>query len=119
MAQRLVRRLCPDCRQPLEPDPALLQEVNFPEIKEQGSILGPAGCEACRMTGFRGRQGIFEMLQVSEAIESHVIARKSTNEIKQQAITEGMSTLREDGWRKVLAGITTIEEVLRVTGEDQ
>ena len=70
------------------------------------------------MTGFRGRGGIFEVLQVSEAIESLVVARSSSHDIRQQATSEGMMTLRDDGWQKVLKGFTTIEEVLRVTEEN-
>lgn len=70
------------------------------------------------MTGFHGRGGIFEVLQVSEAIESLVVARSSAHEIREQAMKEGMQTLRDDGWQKVLSGFTTIEEVLRVTEEN-
>jgi len=72
-------------------------------------------CEQCRTTGFRGRLGIFEILPVTEAIESLVITRASSSEIKQQGIRDGLRTLREDGWVKVMEGVTTVEEVLRVT----
>ena len=119
VAQRLVRTLCPDCKQPVEVDRDLLQAADFPlDRLEDGAIKGVNGCRECRKTGFRGRGGIFELLEVTEAIESMVICRNSSSEIKQKAIEEGMCTLRDDGWTKVLAGITTVEEVLRVTEEN-
>lgn len=119
VAQRLVRRLCPACRLEIEPEPALLKEIQFPMEKLIGAqIYAPNSCEECRNTGFHGRVGIFEVLQVSESIESLVIAHSSTSEIKQKALSEGMSTLREDGWNKVVDGTTTVEEVLRVTEDE-
>jgi len=71
------------------------------------------------MTGFRGRVGIFEVLQVTETVRSLIIARSSSNEIKQQSIGQGMTTLRDDGWNKVLLGVTTVEEVLQATEENE
>jgi type II secretion system protein E len=120
VAQRLVRKLCRQCRRPLEPDSAMLSGVGFP-VTELGThrIYEPGGCEDCRMTGFRGRGGIFEVLQVTEQIESLVIGRQASQRIKQAAIGQGMRTLRDDGWLKVLAGGTTVEEVLRVTEEQE
>ena len=119
VAQRLVRRLCPDCRKVQTPDMARLERVGFPMEQLAGrTVYEPRTCEACRMTGFRGRGGIFEVLKVSEAIESLVVARSSSHDIRQQAMNEGMPTLRDDGWQKVLKGFTTIEEVLRVTEEN-
>ncbi|MBT3294788.1 MAG: type II/IV secretion system protein [Verrucomicrobia bacterium] len=119
VAQRLVRRLCPDCRRAQTPDMARLERIAFPlDQLASHTVYEPSTCEACRMTGFRGRGGIFEVLQVSEAIESLVVARSSSHDIRQQATSEGMMTLRDDGWQKVLKGFTTIEEVLRVTEEN-
>jgi general secretion pathway protein E len=115
VAQRLVRKLCDACKRPDSPKPDFLREIRFPtERLAAGGIYRAVGCPKCAATGFRGRSGIFELLHVSEPIESLVIARSSTHVIKQQAIAEGLTTLREDGWRKVLAGTTTIEEVIRV-----
>jgi type II secretory ATPase GspE/PulE/Tfp pilus assembly ATPase PilB-like protein len=71
------------------------------------------------MTGFRGRIGIFELLVVSEAIRSLVVTRRPTGEVKQTAIAEGMSTLRDDGWEKVLSGVTTVQEVLRASEDNE
>ena len=119
VAQRLVRILCPSCRQPVETDLKYLKNLEFPiDTLKDGRVYNATGCRECRKTGFRGRGGIFELLAVSEAIESLVIARSSSNEIKQQSIMEGMHTLRDDGWMKVAAGKTTVEEILRVTEEN-
>jgi len=120
VAQRLVRRLCKACRKPIAADVELLRQAGFPLERLAGHTLYEAQtCEACRLTGYRGRVGIFEVLQVTEAIRSHVVARHPTNEIKQTAIRQGMTTLRDDGWNKVLQGWTTLEEVMRATEENE
>ena len=120
VAQRLVRRLCPACRRVATPDPAFLREIDFPvNALEGASVFDPVGCEQCRATGFRGRSGIFEVMQVTEDLRSLVITRRSANEIKQKALANGMRTLRDDGWQKVLEGVTTIEEILRVSEENE
>ncbi len=119
VAQRLVRRLCPACCRPARRDAAFLGEIGFPTGPEAtGEIQEAVGCEQCLKTGFRGRSGIFEILAVNESIEALVVARSASNDIRQQAARQGMRTLRDDGWRKVLDGVTTIEEVLRVTEEN-
>ncbi len=119
VAQRLVRLLCPHCRQPVDTDLEYLKKLEFPIDKLAGGhAYGVNGCRECRKTGFKGRGGIFELLAVSEEIESMVISRSSSNEIKQQSIKEGMLTLRDDGWDKVINKVTTIEEILRVTEEN-
>jgi type II secretory ATPase GspE/PulE/Tfp pilus assembly ATPase PilB-like protein len=121
VAQRLVRVLCGSCKKPITmPDLGFLKEIGFPVDRlENKNISGPGVCENCRGTGFKGRLGIFEVLDVTEKMESLVILRKAANELKQQAIAEGMRTLRDDGWEKVLNGVTTVEEVLRVTEENE
>ena len=119
LAQRLVRRLCPVCKAPAPPDPALLRARDIdPAIFEGKTVLGPVGCERCGKTGYRGRGGIFEVLAVSEAVQSLVTARAPAGDIRDVAVKEGMLTLREDGWRRVFNGFTTVDEVFRVT-EDQ
>jgi type II secretion system protein E len=119
IAQRLVRTLCRDCKQATEYAPDYLKDIQFPVQKmgEGCKIYKAAGCEACRNTGYRGRTGIYEILQVSEEIRQHIIARDPASRIKHSAVKQGMIPLREDGWTKVLAGITSIEEVLRVSDE--
>ncbi len=120
VAQRLVRRLCQACRRPAVADEAFLKSTGFPVARlAAGPIYENAGCEKCRSTGFRGRMGIYEVLQISEGIEPLILQRASSNAIKQKAIAEGMVPLRDDGWSKVMDGLTTVEEVLRVTEETE
>ncbi len=117
VAQRLVRGLCKACRRPVEVDEAYLREHNFPveRLKTEGPIYEAVGCDECRGNGYKGRTGIFEILQVNDAVRPLVIAHASASEIKASALAHGMRTLREDGWDKVLEGVTTIDEILRVT----
>ena len=119
VAQRLVRNLCRDCRRPVDIDRELLREQGFPveRLEQGGTIYEAVGCEACLGSGYRGRSGIFEILPIDDDIRPLIIAHASASDIKQQAITQGMKTLREDGWEKVLNGTTTIDEILRVTEE--
>ncbi len=120
IAQRLVRKLCPECMQAAEPERADLAAAGFPVQRlDTETTYVQTGCEKCRKTGFHGRVGIFEILRVSDAIQSMIIARSASNEVKQKALEEGMKTLRDDGWDKVLRGVTTVEEVLRVTEENE
>ncbi len=120
MAQRLVRRLCPHCRQPLQLAAKHVAGLDAlpPFVQLGATIYEPGGCDKCGQTGFRGRCGIFELLQVSDEIESLVVARSSSTDIREKALEQGMHTLRDDGWHRILAGITTIGEVLRVTEEE-
>ena len=119
VAQRLVRRLCPNCKRPIaDPDITFLRSVGFPMDRfTPGSVHEAVGCEKCRMTGFRGRTGLYELLQMTEGIDHLILQRCSSNAIKQKAVEEGMLTLRDDGWSKVLEGMTTVEEVVRVSEE--
>ena len=118
IAQRLVRRLCLNCRRPTPIDEAVALELRLtPEQRATARIYTETGCDQCRQTGFRGRLGIFEILPVRDEIETLIVARAPSSAIKQKAVALGMKTLREDGWMKVLDGITTIGEVLRVTEE--
>lgn len=120
LAQRLVRVLCKHCKKPAEVDREFLKGINFPiERLENKTIYEPQGCEKCRHSGFLGRRGIFEGLVITDLIRSMVVARDSANAVKQVGIQQGMRTLREDGWEKVLLGVTTVEEVLRVAEDDE
>lgn len=120
VAQRLVRRLCPHCKKPWDVDRTLLEEAGFDlERLSDGTIYEAAGCEKCRMTGFSGRTGIYEILVLTDALRPLIVGRASSNEIKNVALSQGMHTLREDGWNKVLKGVTTVEEILRVSEEDE
>ena len=120
VAQRLIRRLCPSCKRPWTVDRPFLESLGFPlDRLGEGTICEPVGCEDCRGTGYAGRTGIYEILVVSDAIRQMIVDRKSSADIKTSALEDGMRTLRLDGWRKVLAGVTTLEEVVRVSTEDE
>jgi general secretion pathway protein E/type IV pilus assembly protein PilB len=120
VAQRLVRKLCNNCKRPWEVDEAMLEKAGF-NLKRlsEGTIYEAAGCDECRLTGFTGRTGIYEILVITDFIRPLIISRASSSEIKNMALKHGMHTLREDGWNKVLNGVTTIEEVIRVSEEDE
>jgi type IV pilus assembly protein PilB len=114
-SQRLARRLCERCKEPYEPEPEFLEKVGLNlDDGEEVVFYRPRGCPACNNTGFRGRVGIFEILEVTETIERLVARNAPHVEIAAAAREEGMRTLREEGFRKVKEGITSIEEVLRV-----
>lgn len=119
MAQRLVRTLCKECREPYYPVEEELPE-DFPRegIRFPPLLYRAVGCRQCRNTGYRGRIGIFELLVTNDEIRKLVGERAPTHVIKQAAMNAGMRTLRQDGWVKVLRGQSTIEEVLRVTKGD-
>jgi general secretion pathway protein E/type IV pilus assembly protein PilB len=117
MAQRLVRKLCPNCRETYQPKRGELPE-DFPIDRLAGKLWRPGGCEQCRGTGYRGRMGIYELLVSNQEIRDLSTRRAPSNLIKEAAIRAGMQTLRGDGWDKVLAGTTTVDEVLRVSKAD-
>ncbi len=120
VAQRLVRRLCPSCKRPWTIDTDFLDSVAFPQnLLDTGTIHEAVGCEECRNTGFRGRTGIYEILVLTDRLRPLVVSRSSSNEMKTIALKQGMRTLRQDGWDKVLRGVTTLEEVVRVSEEDE
>jgi len=119
IAQRLVRTICSNCKEPYTPAPELLREVGFPCDSEPVRLWRGRGCEECRYTGFRGRTGIYEILVLRENLRPLIIERAPSSTIKAAAMARGMKTLRDDGWAKVKAGITTLEEVARVTQEDE
>jgi len=119
IAQRLVRSICPDCKEQYTPDPELLKEVGFPTDGGPLKLFRGRGCENCRFTGFRGRIGIYEILVLRENLRPLIIERAASSTIKAAAVAKGMRTLRDDGWAKVKAGVTSLEEVARVTQEDE
>ena len=116
MAQRLVRNICPHCKVEQPVERAYLQRIGFPAADiETAKVWRGVGCEECRQLGYQGRQGIYELLVLNESIRPLVMSRAAATTIASRAIEMGMRTLRTDGWNKVKAGRTTIEEVLRVT----
>ncbi len=118
LAQRLVRRLCQACRQPVEAGPDLLRELPAAAGGGEPAVYREVGCRECAGTGFRGRTGIYELLQVDDHIRKLILARAPADQIKAAAVERGMRTLREDGWHKVATGVTTVAEVLRVTQDE-
>jgi general secretion pathway protein E/type IV pilus assembly protein PilB len=118
MAQRLVRRLCPQCKQPYRPVEGELPP-DFPwERLGNDQLFKQQGCRECRNTGYRGRLGIYELLVTSDEIREFVHARASSWKTREAALNQGMITLRQDGWRKTILGDTSSEEVLMVTKGD-
>lgn len=118
-AQRLVRRLCPNCKAVethTQPEDALLKVGFTPDEIQKGiTFYKPVGCEACNKRGYKGRVGLYEVLEMSEPMRDMVLTGASAIELREQAIKEGMITLRRSGCRKVLDGVTTIEEIIRET----
>ncbi len=117
LAQRLVRRICQACRAPDDPDPAELLALGVTDATEVELFRGK-GCDECRGTGYRGRSGIYELFRITEETRGLIVRKAPTGEIRRHAVEHGMVTLREDGWAKARAGITTVDEILRVTQED-
>ena len=120
LAQRLVRTLCPKCRAPHNALPEVVEQMSLRRYVPQGDIVlyKPVGCEECAGTGYWGRICIIEMLTMSDNIRSLIMRHSTAGDLRAAAISEGMETMFENGLRKSLAGVTTIEEVLRVTRED-
>ncbi|GAB3589074.1 hypothetical protein GCM10027446_00540 [Angustibacter peucedani] len=116
LAQRLTRRLCTRCKEAYVPEPADLERVGFPWSPGERlpELYRPVGCSSCSKTGYKGRVALHEVMAVSETIERHTVDRVSAAVIGETARAEGMTTLRMDGWLKVLDGVTSIEEILRV-----
>jgi len=119
LAQRLVRVICPDCKVETKIDASLLEEISN-KMPTTGPIVTykGLGCEFCGRTGFRGRNGIFELMIVDEKIEDLILKKTNSSEIKKIAIEHGMLSLRMDGFNKALAGITSVDEVVRVTQDE-
>jgi len=127
IAQRLVRKICPDC---IEKDPGALEkfkkvrgienietELRNLSVDKKIRLFRGKGCDHCNKTGYRGRVGIFEVLEMEDNIRELVMKRASADEIERQARKNGMTTMLQDGLLKVLYGVTTLEEVMRVTKE--
>ena len=119
LAQRLVRTICTDCSQLVEYPQEYLSEIGFP-IGELGTrFMRGVGCDSCRQTGYQGRLAIYEICVINEGMRRMIVEKRDGGELKQFAARQGMLTLRQDGWRRVGQGKTTIEEVVRVTQNDE
>ena len=119
MAQRLVRRLCEKCKTTYQPDAANLP-ADFPLDALDGQPLyRNVGCRECRNSGYSGRMGIYELMITTDEVRQLAHDHASSWKIKQAAVKGGMDTLRDDGWKKVIEGRTSVEEILRVTKGDR
>jgi general secretion pathway protein E len=119
MAQRLVRVICPECKTAcrIETDATQLLQVEHHPLPSDTQFYTGAGCEHCLQTGYFGRTGIFELLTVAPAVRELIVKQAAAYQIKEAAVAQGMTTLRDDGLRKAYEGITSVEEILRVTQE--
>lgn len=119
IAQRLVRALCPHCREKYTPDPATVAPFGVSAAEARRTVLwGPKGCDACRHTGYRGRTGVFETLEIKKDIRNLILDNASLDEIRFASMRDGMLSLMQDGWLKIIRGITTPEEVLKTSQEE-
>ena len=119
LAQRLVRNLCPHCREAYQPSPELLREAGLSqELPADGMLYRAVGCDQCMDIGYRGRSGIYELLTIDEKVRDLLLQNQDAGAIKRASVAAGMTSLREAGIAKALAGETSIEEVLRVTQEE-
>ena len=115
IAQRLVRLICPECRAPAKVSELALKNFGVSEKPENVNLFAGKGCPACKFSGYRGRTGIYEIIVMNDCLREMVIQKASSQQIKRKAIEFGMRSLRSDGWNKIQKGLTTIEEVMRVT----
>lgn len=119
VAQRLVRTICADCKTAYVPDPSAMTQIGESGKASDATYFHGVGCDECRQSGYHGRSAIHEMFVMDDAVRQLVMQRAPGSTIQQQTLRSGMTTLRKDGHAKTLQGITTIDEVLRVTQEDQ
>ena len=118
LAQRLIRTICPDCTAETTYDPQYLKEIDF-HVPPGTKLYKGRGCESCRHTGYRGRRAIFEVATITEGLRRMIIRKETGSALKARALQDGMESLRSDGWRRVLKGQTTVEEIVRVTQQDE
>ena len=115
LAQRLARCICPNCKESYRPSAEAVRKFGMTMSSDQDiSFYRGRGCDHCKMTGYRGRSGIHEVLPMTERVRALCLQRASTAEIRQAAVEDGMRTMQDDGLRKTLDGVTSMEECLRV-----
>ncbi len=117
MAQRLIRTICKKCKEEAPTTPEVLKSLGL-ESGKKATLWRAKGCEECKQTGYRGRTGIYELMEISDVVRGLLLKKASSGDLREQAVKEGMITLRKAGVTRVLEGVTTVEEVLRVTEHD-
>ena len=116
VAQRLIRKICSQCKEPSKTPLEKTQLAGLPKgIDSSKPVFRGKGCNACNKTGYKGRTGIYELLVMNETIRDMILRKESSEKVEAKAIELGMKPMSQDGWEKVFAGITTPEEVQRVT----
>ena len=117
LAQRLIRVICPHCRVEVFPVPEMLDEIGFRRGNghDADRFYEGRGCERCANTGFIGRMGIYELMNINDEVRKLTVGKADSGQIRKKALESGMRSLRDDGWLKVRQGITAVSEVLRVT----
>jgi type IV pilus assembly protein PilB len=119
IAQRLARRICPDCKREQQVSPEALLKIGFDEaMLDRAKCYVGAGCSSCANTGYRGRLAIYEVMPIKDELKDLILQGSSAHEVKREAMRLGMLTLRQSGIRKVLEGLTSIDELIRTTFED-
>ena len=119
LAQRLVRTICTTCKEPYTPEPLQMERLGLKVSLDDVELFHGAGCDICNHTGFQGRLGVYELLNTSDRIRQMIMDGESSGALRRAAREEGMSTMREDGWRKCLNGVTTVDEVNKKTKADE
>jgi len=116
IAQRLVRRICKSCSEPVQPDTVIIDEIRalYPDNILNADFRKGRGCPDCNFTGYKGRVALFEIMVLNDVLRGLIVRQTPSNEIKHRAVEHGLVTLRKDGWSRAMAGMTTVEEVLRV-----
>jgi type IV pilus assembly protein PilB len=115
LAQRLVRRICTQCREPIEPTDEMLTELGLKREELRGKFYRGKGCEACNNTGYKGRLGLFELMLMNDVLRDMIMANASADELREVAKKQGMVSLREAGIHNIYEGVTTADEVIRET----
>jgi type II secretory ATPase GspE/PulE/Tfp pilus assembly ATPase PilB-like protein len=115
LAQRLVRRICPQCKAPYDPKPAEIAEAGAADLVGRVPFFRGKGCGYCGGSGYKGRTGIHEVLKIDEEARELIIEKASTSQLRRSAVAKGFRDLRFDGLKKVVSGATTLEEIIRVT----
>jgi type II secretory ATPase GspE/PulE/Tfp pilus assembly ATPase PilB-like protein len=114
LAQRLVRKICPQCKEEFTPSPEMREFLNLQGFTSEKTFRGK-GCDRCRKTGYTGRLGIYEMMVMDDSLRDVVTSNPDVNQLRKLCRERGLVTLRQDGFDKVMKGLTTVDEILRVT----